>query len=228
MTYLITDGQYLIADKRSSFTIGMVTASNKNKAGGTRKRTRRDDAVKIITYTDAFYKENRVVAGAFSGTYSSPGAHLLNILTTMKDLDMMVKLITDGAIKPESAGVLFCLDDGSFLSLKGSYNENGIKYTFQKAAAGSFKNRILLSDGGGAHYSHLLNPLYEDGKITLLDAFFFGAHFSDSCTTDYSVYGVEENHLFTTVQPSAETVKESIDKVLGLLAFTELKKSYFP
>lgn len=96
------------------------------------------------------------------------------------------------------------------------------------ASAKSFANEKYMSLGSGSRYNRcLVDAAFKEGKITLLDVFLYGSHLDQSSSTDYSVYGFEENHLYATVRPDAETVMASYNKVFDLFKFKGLKESYF-
>jgi hypothetical protein len=71
-----------------------------------------------------------------------------------------------------------------------------------------------------------IKELYSAKEITLLELFLYGAHMNDHCSTDYSVYSLEHNHLYGSIRPGEEEVKAAVDKVHKLLEFKGLKKHY--
>ena len=114
MTYIVTDGNFLIADKRTSFHTGTRKTTDHFKAGALRKQSTRDDSVKIILAENVLYKGTKVTAMGFAGPYHDSNTHMLNTLSLIKDVETLRTLLNNDVINAAGFEIIVDADvDGS-------------------------------------------------------------------------------------------------------------------
>lgn len=237
MTHIVTDGNYIIADKRASFMSGSGAIQAGVTPGTKRAQFRRDDSVKIILPKDEIYvnkKETRAcnysptVAIAMAGGHGNIHNHPLNMLMKIGDMTEYVKLLNANTFTNTDFTILALSQNGDVHVISDAVRNNAVTWGITTTPAKSLANGTYISIGSGGFQKRLLEAPYKKKDITLMDAFFWGSYLDKSSSLDYSVYGREENHLFCTVKPSEEVVKASVDKVHALYAFKGLKCRYMP
>lgn len=236
MTFVVCNSKFLIADKRSGTTSGVGTKNDGKKPGLSNRKAFRDDSVKIIVpdkkiftfrHTDKKFDPNEyIVAMAMSGSYRGPVNHPVSILMELGNMQAYQTMLQNSVFSNYDFSLSALLSNGevAFLS-KDSKSENNDWRLGVYADDVKQDLPCLVQHGSGTVDTHI-KDLYGAGDISLLELFFYGAHMSEHCSTDYSVYSLEHNHLYGTIIPSADEVKSAIDKIHKLLEFKDLKQHY--
>lgn len=236
MTHIVSNGKYLIADKRTSFMNG-ASGDGTGKVPGTRRsHFCRDDSIKItipkerlvVSKSVAANKEPKLIkAVAMSGSNLPDYMHPVRLLLRIGDLTEYAAMLNANAFAQTSFSMMALVEDGSVCVLQRSKVRDEIRWSITTTSADEFAKGAYVAMGSGSEH-RLLEEVYKKKEITLLDAFFYGSHLDRASTTDYSVYGLEEAHFFATVRPTEADVRESYNKVRGLFEFNKLKKRYLP
>lgn len=235
MTFVVCDCKFLISDKRTGTRTGVGGHNNGRVPGLSNKTTFRDDSVKIILpekkifscrkNSKDFDPEEYVVAIAMTGSYTSKVNHPISILMELDNMQAYCTMLNNGVFKNFDFNMTALLANGQMAYLrKDAKTEDNDWHLTTYKPDGSGKP-IIIQSGSGVVDGHI-RELYTSEQITLLELFLYGAHMSDQCSTDYSVYSLEHNHLYGSIRPTEEEVKAAVEKVHKLLEFKGLKKHY--
>ena len=230
MTHIVVGDGYMIADKRTTFYSGAHVSVGK-KAGSKRAMFYRDDTVKIVIPTEKMICEISrdnpipVVALSMSGSYKDNYMHPVELVKQFYCLNKFTDLLNNGAFNIDNFSIMAFLADGSVVVISESIS--GKKRTHWNTIR-HHGDKMYKSIGSGAFTNKLLEPLYKQGKITILDAFIYGSYMDPHSSVNYSVFGLKENMLYTSINPSEEEQKTVVEKVHSLLAFSSAKRHYLP
>lgn len=234
MTHIVTDGKYLIADKRTTFSAGNHKR-HQSDPGSNRREFRRDDSVKLYLPTSKILLSNtaeddtanRIKLVTLSGTVPVGGGHPIKILASLGSLYEYRRFLNSSVFANQSFTLLVVTENNSVTTLNREMTDDGCMWRMHTHSSSRFTNGGYLAMGSGSQYNRsLIDAAFKEKKITLLDLFLYGSHLDPGCSTDYSVYGFHENHLYTTVRPDEEMVSAAYNKVLDLFKFKGLKRSY--
>lgn len=235
MTHIAVGDGYLIADKRTTYTNGTGGRLDGKTAGSKRATFVRDDTVKIILPTNDLFYGNpsknplKVMALAMAGSYSAERIHPVELLKHFDNLGKFIELLNQDAFTARSFVLMAMLENGDVVTVRQEFQlrmrSRWHATTFTKK---HFDDRHYETIGTGGFMTKVLAPFYKRGEITLLEAFLYGSHMDPHSSMDYSVFGLKENQLFTTVSPTVEEQKAAVEKVHALLAFKRPKRHYFP
>jgi hypothetical protein len=235
MTFVVCDCKFLITDKRTATHSGVGGHNNGKVPGLSNKTSFRDDGVKIIVpdkkiYTSRqssknFDPQEYVVAVAMTGTYLSKVNHPISILMELESMQSYCAMLNNSVFKNFDFCMTALLANGQMAHLrKDPKSEDNDWHLTAYKPDGSGKPTLIQSGSGMVDV--YIKELYMAKEITLLELFLYGAHMNDHCSTDYSVYSLEHNHLYGSIRPSEEEVKAAVDKIHKLLEFKGLKKHY--
>lgn len=237
MTHIVVGNGYLIADKRTSFVSGSGGAGDGKTPGSKRANFLRDDGVKItIPHTDMVYGEtrnnaehNRVVALAMTGSHRDSRIHPVELAKQFNNLSKFVELLNKDAFTADNFSLVAVLENGDAVVVRQDLHPTAkARWYATVFTAKFFEDKHFKAAGSGGFMHKVLEPLYKQGAITLLEAFLYGSHLDPHSSMRYSVFGLKENRLFTTVIPTPEEQQAAVEKVHALLAFKEPKRTYLP
>ena len=235
MTFVVCDCKFLISDKRTVTHTGVGGHNNGKVPGLSNKTSFRDDAVKIIVpdkkiyicrqSSKSFDPQEYVVAVAMDGTYLSKVNHPISILMELESMQTYCDMLNNGVFKNSNFSMTALLANGRMAYLRKDSDTEDNDWLLSTYKPDSNGKPALIQSGSGMVDVHI-KELYSAKEITLLELFLYGAHMNDHCSTDYSVYSLEHNHLYGSIRPGEEEVKAAVDKVHKLLEFKGLKKHY--
>lgn len=210
MTTIVTNGKFLIADRR-----GHVEVNVQRVAGGKIvsdvQESQYDDTCKIYLPNQLEIKGWKVMAIACSG----PIAYHLNLM----DIDQKIS----GGFDMEKFGAgidgMICApnQNGTIVSIL----ENGwiVKQSLTAKATGAiflydvdtsvFKSNQIIAAGSGAAVIRQMPPTAYD-HLDVQDVFALCAHTDKWSSDSYSAYSLEENHLYEVVNPSNREIQDAV------------------
>lgn len=211
MTTIFSDGNFLIADKKTT-----VTVDNKDARGGSTGKTSTiylENCPKIIIPDEKVTckiglrgKAREVAALAFAGDSS----YCHKVMTCVdKGYDLYDVMYLGGAFYAKDPGhVVAICKDGTTIRVASNKNATG---TTTKATGA--RNGLILGAGSGFHtIEHALKNM-NITKLSAMDAFTYAAFCDQFSNTRCDVYSLKENKLFTDVR----IARQNVDKVLKLL-----------
>ena len=196
MTTILTNGHFLIADKRSTVS---ERAVNKIRLGHVDKH-HSDSSIKIVLPVGLHHINTNksvsvVKALALAGSTTKTAANLMLTAERFKNLNEYISCLHSGAIDRSGNNVMVCiLDNGAMVEIR---NHNNVTKAIQYEAG------TLLAHGTGARSvsNPFVNDLYKAKKVSLLELFHYCCLQDNSSNVDtYSAYSLEEDHLFGNVQ----------------------------
>ena len=211
MTTIVSNGDYLIADKRTTTSMGA-------------KQHREDASSKIHHRIKATYASKEVSAYAFSGNVQV-FQRMNRVIEKTKCFDALIEVGQCLNLAGEATiGMLLLYKEGGCVRIVFNSRRNGK----DASEVSSFGNVVItecprgsyLGIGSGWHrFVH--SSVYMVATPTVLDAFLFGAYLDDGSSTDYDVFGREENALISRNVPSEEEVKTTMARVeAGMRMYT--------
>ena len=204
MTTIVTDGDFLIADMRTSSPLVVPTAPRVHFKG---QKVFRDTTCKIVIPINLWAGGQQVVAYAFSGaTYLFRYFDNLAAYKDRVDLEGQAKLLnkTIGMSDNDTATGVFLLADGTQHLIWISVNQGGLSIRQQHLK----KKGIFAYGSGSVVWSKLW--LHANRPLTALQVFHFCAHTDKASSNNYSAYSREENKLFAAVFPPEIEVAEGV------------------
>lgn len=235
MTYVVCDGKFMIADRRGSVTHGSTTKFSQDEVNLRRLSFKRDDVLKIVLPNrtiavhrkdeEDYMKEYEIAAVAMSGTFNNPASHPITILTELGSFRAYASLLDSDVFKNNNFTISALAVNGEVIVLRRDFKNSDGVWKITSCGPGIEKKPFIVQHGSGTVSQYVLD-LFEDEKISLLDVFLYGAHYDDDCSMDYSVYSLQENHLYAHVKVSESQAKEAVDRVNKLLAFDKMKAQY--
>ena len=236
MTYVVCDGKFMIADRRGSATHGSTTKFSQGEVNLRRLSFKRDDVLKIVLPSktiaihrkdeEDYNKEYEIAAVAMSGSFNSPANHPITILTELGSFKAYASLLDSDVFRNNNFAISALAVNGEVILLKRDFKNSDGEWKITSSGPGIEKKPFIVQHGSGSVNGNVLD-LFEDEKISLLDVFLYGAHYDDDCSMDYSVYSLQENHLYAHVKVSESQAKEAVDRVNKLLAFDKMKTHYY-
>jgi hypothetical protein len=226
----------MIADRRGSATHGNTTKFSQGEVNLRRLSFKRDDVLKIVLPNktisihrkdeEDYKKEYEIAAVAMSGSFNSPANHPITILTELGSFRAYASLLDSGVFKNINFTISALAVNGEVIVLKRDFKNSDGGWKITSYGPGIEKKPFIVQHGSGSVKQCILG-LFEDEKISLLDVFLYGAHYDERCSMDYSVYSLQENHLYAHVKVSESQAKEAVDRVNKLLAFDRMKTQYY-
>lgn len=214
MTTIVSNGYFLIADRRSTIRVETnYLTGGEIKRGDT--RFYKDQTNKIITPQNIYIGDKLVRAIACSGNIDFI-FYTLSLSKLGFDINLpSIFACVAGIPAPSkvSCTLLAVTEDNvthkfRFVSTVTS-GENLWRVDSERFAPGT----IVVAGSGGDVWDETV-PLLTDGRdMDVLDVFTFCAH-RDSWSSDhYSVYGVTAHELFEDVRPREEEIFESMRRI---------------
>ena len=233
MTFVVANSEFIITDKRATANFGAGGNNDGQTPGISDREFIRDDAVKIVipkkkvfvhTPGGKYFDENKyAVAIGMSGNYTTVYDHPVSVLIELGNMETFCEMLNNNVFKNTTFCLTALLANGRVAYLRKDNNTENNDWGLTVYTRSSNNTPCLIQHGSGAVDTYIVQ-LYKEGKISLLELFLYGAHMNDYCSTDYSVYSLNHNHLYTTVRPRAKEVKTVIDKIHRLLSFKGLKE----
>ncbi len=233
MTFVVANSEFIITDKRAMINFGTGGNNDGQTPGISDREFIRDDAVKIVipkkkvfvhTPGGKYFDENKyAVAIGMSGEYTNVYDHPVSVLIELGNMETFSEMLNNNVFKNTTFCLTALLANGRVAYLRKKNNTENNDWGLTVYTRSSNNTPCLIQHGSGAVDTYIVQ-LYKEGKISLLELFLYGAHMNDYCSTDYSVYSLNHNHLYTTVRPRAKEVKTVIDKIHRLLSFKGLKE----
>jgi hypothetical protein len=213
MTTIITDGNFLIADMRTTTPIwleGGVRTTFKNQ------RAYRDTTCKIILPLMMHAGQEQVLAAAFCGS-TLLYAYYDNLAAskTPVNLDVEGMRLNGVHVGPHewSTQGVFLLANGTLYVLDLSV-VNG-RYAVRKK---HLKPKGVLGFGSGGSFWDRISCMATK-PITPLQAFHFCAHLDKTSCNNYSVYSRAHHEMYAAVIPSEDEVRDAITSTQDSLQF---------
>ena len=233
MTFVVANSEFIITDKRAIVNFGSGGNNDGQTPGISDRDFIRDDAVKIVipkkkvfahTPGGKYFDENKyAVAIGMSGEHTTVYDHPVSVLIELGNMETFTEMLNNNVFKNTTFCLTALLANGRVAYLRKDNNTENNDWCLSVYTRSSNNTPCLIQHGSGAVDTYIVQ-LYKEGKISLLELFLYGAHMNDYCSTDYSVYSLNHNHLYTTVRPRAKEVKTVIDKIHRLLSFKGLKE----
>lgn len=228
MTLVITDGQYVIADKRRY---------SKNPEHPEKYSENRDFHRRSHHGRKYFDGIDKLIPAPMNVKYGGVKVLAISAAGQVKDIDAFYRLMhlcdlkayfasiagtTVGPIGP-TYSVLAIMEDQSSVSIDVTIPTTRLNVkTVVKP-----KGAINYIGCGGDLISHLTssyNAKFEN--VSLLDMFLFGANSTSGCSTNYDVYGVQENQYYRDRCPNHDALKVATRRVLSTVNFCPKKQHY--
>ena len=206
MTTIMTDGKYLLADKLTT-----IPKSTKDRGVlGFINEIKYDTSIKIVLPNDlVWYKGKdkiKVKATAFSGRLNRDKPHPSMMVSMFKCVNDFVRSVQTGSVNAFKGTMLCLLETGNVLDIAlADYREHPSEH-----AAGSFTH----TGSGSRSITSYVETLVESKAITLREAFHYACVLDENSNyNSYSVYGLEEDCLYGTVNVTREEVVAAYEKV---------------
>lgn len=224
MTTIFTDGKFMIADRRSTRSVISkdVIASSGRRNSNYEFST--DATVKLTVPPNMKFRGKQIACMATAGD-GYIGDHFRNLAAVKRpmDLDALLDGI-DGMpcnTSETSATILALFKNGEIRSFEiRSRFENRVHVYAVKDKEHPLGPGYptLYSVGSGSSYwgkiaSSIVKP------VSMLDVFLFSTHLDPYSVESYSVYSLEEDHLYTHVNPSGEEVEAAIKRIQDATVF---------
>ncbi len=217
MTTITTDGKYLLADKLTT-----IPKSTKDRGAlGFINEIKYDTSIKIVLPNDlVWYKGKdkiKVKATAFSGRLNRDKPHPCTMVAMFKCVNDYVRSVQTGAVNAFKGRMLCLLETGNVLEIAlANYHESPSEYV-----AGSFTH----IGSGSCSITSYVETLVESKAITLREAFHYACVLDENSNyNSYSVYGLEEDRLYGTVNVSKEEIEAAFNKVKQYVAEWTVKR----
>ena len=216
MTTIVTNGKFLISDRRLTQAISHTSIAA-GKAKNYSHEAYLDVAVKTCVPENAYYFDKKVLAFAGAG-----GATFYNNFCAVTELDRYKKTrldlvslmdILDGTPCPDNhtlAEIVMVLEDGTsaVFSLSGELRKGIYVY---RSDIKTYKEDEIFVAGSGSQYWNTLNKAFlEDFKPTPYEVFLLCAHMDPFSSESYSAYSLEDNHFFVEVNPTDLDVSKAL------------------
>lgn len=238
MTYVVCDGKFMIADRRRTNALPIPT-KEEQKAGAIKKlEVFRDDITKIVIPSklinyhavDKKYPPHDpgldIAAFAVAGTHTNENSHPGNVLSMLGDFHSYLTLLNANTFCNTKFAIIAITVSGQVIKLNREIMGSSIGWQLTSIGKNSSRSKFVVQSGSGSCSENVVN-LFNQGQISLLDMFLYGAHYDRHCSTDYSVYSLDDKHLYTHIRASEVDVKASVDKINDLLSFKGLKTHYY-
>lgn len=200
MTTVITDGLYMIADKRltHTFRIDLDQTVERVVSG--------DYSVKIVQPEFNFLLGQRVAAIGFSGV-ASMITSTMTLIKKTEDLDQVFQSINLlGLTEKIKMEALVVMTDGYIYLVKVGDIPVGSPVTYNGFRAGS-----VVAIGSGSALSYHVAKL-STKRIHLQDIFLFLVHFDDSSSVTHDAWSLAQNLLVTDIPVTKEQEKAAVDR----------------
>ncbi len=210
MTTIVTNGHYLIADHRvtNNFKIESSTHVIENQ-----KETMYDTHNKIFVIPIdkvVTLKDKRIKAFAYAGS-AGVYAYLVELIKTSKDTNINLYQALRTLSKYEHGQFIAVNYDSTSTKaiLKGFHNNGSYLQCVNEIG------KLIIVGSGSEPVSELLFKI--GSGYNIVDAFHTAVMFDNYTSPSFSVFGVEENHLFTNVLYPIEEIKKSFDRIMTLV-----------
>ena len=229
MTTIVSNGYYMIADKRTTFSSAPAkTPCLKSQVKGfsykrVPGRARMDGATKLIPEPIATYNGKKILSIAGSGSVSAI-IEVMNLLTYLKLEDLISFKARQGGCGGQVKVILITED---FYSHIVDFTQHHAHRPSEK----SYKPGTLAAVGsGGAFLMDIQERLNNQlNKVDILNAFLFASNSDIASSNCYDVYGTREQKYFSNVVPSHEEVATRANKAWSQLNFGKFRKQHhFP
>lgn len=215
MTTIITDGNFLIADRRTSSTHRI-----RNKW----YPVKTDDTVKIHLSTMATYGGKRVkaMAGAGDGYFCESYEHMLKSFDSEKhaiELETYHEILRKQSMPSgaSAARILLLMEDATVLVFDVKiHHMPSNKANRPSIRTMATKPGSIVALGSGGYVWDALHK-FTNSKLDAIDVFTFCTHINEGSSDSYSAYSLKEDHLYTQVNPTPQDVEERVKRVHGAL-----------
>lgn len=222
MTTIITDGNFIIADKRTSGVWSPGSSSCRSKKRPAKVATDVTEKIVILEHKEPVtFKNKKVVAMAFSGSVNV-GDQMISVVKKTKVINHYFdQLSVMPTTNHTATSFILVFEDGSSQVIRTSILPNKEKIHINYLPVETVGNFSSIGSGSGL-YKVLLPYFPKDikEKITLLDLFFFMVHTDEASSDNYDVFCMKERKLVRNCKPTKAAVLESVLKIQSLLDFT--------
>lgn len=226
MTTIVSNGYYMIADKRTNFGSSAVkhpvlTSECKDfKFSRPSRRHFNDEVTKLVPEPKTMYGEKKVLAIAGSGNVETIN-DMLSCLEYMT-IDQLVKLKSRSGQSRQYVQLLFITED---------FHTHQISFTTVDQAAPTERTyqpgKIVAIGSGGVilmEFQDRLQVRLE--KTHLLNLFLLGTNTDEHSSNCFDVYGAQEKKYFSNIMPSHEEVNARVTEAAQLLDFASYRKRH--
>lgn len=230
MTTILSNGYYLIGDKRTSHTTPATktTILESNLEGFVHSRlhrkTQTDETKKVIPLPKTTFEGKAVLAIAGAGNVERIN-EAYNFFTVMS-IDAYASIKKSSKQHTPLHSFLFITED--FHSHRIVFTFSG-QFTSLQVIQSSFKPGHVIASGSGGS---LINELQERTHNKLneghpLSAFLLGTNTDAGSSNCYDVYGVREKKYFSKIIPTTEAVTSHIKEAMSLIDLSTCRKQHF-
>lgn len=219
MTTVVTDGKYMIADRRVSQTISIRARCGKH-SNTSEHRARVDTAIKLIAPQNLIYKGVGVKCMGFAGSESY--LELMHRITRSPrdsiEFDTVLQtlhLFEVGTSVTSTGTFLVILENGKVCKCNITPRNSRLQVAWTEIP---FETSDFVMIGSGAGVWKQFDALI-DADVPMLEAFLFCAHIDPSSTENYSVYSVADHEIFTDVRPGMAEIMNAVDSVRKKVKF---------
>ncbi len=225
MTTILTDGNYIIADKRVTTTLNLSSSTDKKE-----HLVYTDVQMKITPVKEVYYAGQAISCMAFSGD--------AGLITRIKDRVLVGNMASNkGEFQPKRSIDLNLVLDAISASISKSSEPRSVSmfalcqdsdtyWAFScKEADGNSQIDAELRESGcisgigsGLDLFSEINP-YLIMPPHLIDLFMFCAHTDDQSSVIHDIYGKKEKVMIMNSRPTDEEVERSVNHVQSLLMF---------
>lgn len=218
MTTIVSDGNYVIADRRGTHRISVRRQIN-TKSESKLLNARVDEHLKLLTPQNFVYENDVIKCFASSGS-----AMYLNMVqrlarTNRRNIDLdhilaSLHMLECGNLSLRATFLVLCERTG--LSKFAIHPSNGhFNVSWQNLDTRDGKYHFI---GSGSNVWEQFEPLLSR-PVSMLDAFLFTAHLDPASVENYSVYSLKDNELYVEVIPSREDIQKAVETVQKSLNF---------
>lgn len=228
MTILISNGNFLIADKRATREDSSeIIEDDIAKSTKVTVTNYRDDICKVFQPKHCLIRDLRVRAFAFAGTYSRMLGLIKMVARRTQDFqldELIIDLNTFGVFRGEGRLTMLAIaEDGSTWRFKCGQDAT---VQIDVAEAGE----IMGAGGSSLIYTALAGTVNKwTTADTALNFFLAGAYNNKGCSTIYDAYSLQEDRIVRNCRPSDAVAKSAFYAVREHInPMTPTKRHYNP
>lgn len=225
MTTIVSNGYYMLADKRTTFTSSAIhhpelTSGYEGfKFSRPSRRYHNDEVTKLVPEPPTTYGKKKVVAIAGSGDVDMIN-ELLSYLEHMT-VEEMVKVKARSSRASGYVQLLFITED--FHTHRISFSKGDGAISERSYRPGS----LAATGSGGVMLMEFQDRMqHRVEKTHILNLFLLASNTDPASSNCFDVYGAQEKKYFCNIIPTPEEVTACVRQATSLLDFASYRKQH--